>query len=63
MARTMGYVNSGTPFKKGNPEEHGNYRLITLGNTLSKLFSKILCRRLDELWKEEKNWWRFKQDL
>ena len=33
---------------KGNPEEPGIYRLITLGNILSNLFSMILCRRLDK---------------
>ena len=34
-------------FKKGDRLDHENYRGISLSNLLSKVFAKILCRRID----------------
>ena len=34
-------------FKNGDRLDHGNYRGISLNNVLSKVFAKILCRRID----------------
>ena len=38
-------------FKKGDPQQHTNYRGIAVGNTLGKVFSMVLDRRLSR-WAE-----------
>ena len=34
-------------FKKGDRLDHENHRGVSLSNLLSKVFAKILCRRID----------------
>ena len=40
-------------FKKGNRQDHSNYRIISLGNVMSKILCKVIESRLGK-WLDEK---------
>ena len=47
-------VSVGIPiFKKGNRQDHSNYRIISLGNVMSKIFCKVIDSKLGK-WLEVK---------
>ncbi|CAL8092827.1 unnamed protein product [Orchesella dallaii] len=54
MPKAWGEITVVPIFKKGNENEPGNYRPISLINTITKLFTSLLVKRLDS-WSRKNN--------